>query len=85
MTLVKNDIELGRQTEEAEERNHPEAKLVEAPNFQFGEWDSSSHRMTEMRKDSDWRVETCGNDFSIKTIDRQVAGINTSRLSVLKT
>lgn len=82
MTLLKNDIELGRQTEEAEERNAPVAKLVKASPFQGDIVGSSPIRSTN---DNNWRVETCGNDFSIKTIDRQVAGINTSRLSVLKT
>lgn len=85
MTLIKNDIELSGKTEEAEERNAPEAKMVEAPDFHSGRTGSNPVWSTDIKKDNDWQVEACGNDFSIKTIDRQVAGINTSRLSVLKT
>lgn len=85
MTLVKNDIEISNQ---AEERNAREAKRIEASDFHSGEAGLSSVASTnnfEGLNENDWQVEKCGNDFSIKTVDRQVAGINTSRLSVLRT
>lgn len=86
MTLVKNEIELDK-TKEAEEINAPEAKMVEALPFQgrgLGSLPNWSTNDFEGLNKNDWR-DKCGNDFSIKMVDRQVAGINTSRLSVLKT
>lgn len=81
MTLVKNDIELSK-TEEAEEINAPEAKMVEACDFHS----QGTGSLPVWSTTSDWEVEKCGNsDFNIKKIDRQVAEITTARLSVLKT
>ena len=40
---------------------------------------------TEERNATEAKRVEAGNDFTIKTVDRQVAGINTARLSVLKT
>lgn len=89
MTLLKNDIGLGNKPEEAEEINAPEAKRVEAPDFHSGRVGSSPIRSTisfNEKVEKDWCVEKdFGNgNFTIKNIDRQVAGITTSRLSVLK-
>ena len=89
MILIKNDIELSK-TEEAEETNVPVAKLVKASPFQGDIAGSSPVRDTNnfigWNATADWSVEKCNNgDFNIKYTDRQVAGITTTRLSVLKT
>ena len=79
MTFIQNDIELGK-TEEAEERNATEVKVVETSDFHSEEASSNLVGST-----NDWQTEKCGGDFTIKTINRQVAGENYSRLSVLRT
>lgn len=80
MTRLTNDITKNESTKEAEERNAPEAKLVEATDFQ-----SVGASSNLVGSTNDWCTEKCGNDFNIKRINTRVAGNDYSRLSVLRT
>ena len=79
MTSLKNDIELGNKTEEAEERNAPEGKLVEPTDFQSVGADSNPVGSTK-----DWQVEKMNNgDFNIKKTCATIDGREYNRLSVM--
>lgn len=80
MTLKKNDIDLGKATEEAEERFAPEAKMVEALDFQSRRAGSNPVGSTDCRNTNDWCVISNGNDFTvIKNIGVQVKNLSIHR------
>lgn len=79
MTLLKNDIELSSKTEEAEERNTPEGKLVEPIDFQ-----SVGAGSNPVGSTNDWQVEKLNNgDFNIKKTCAIIDGREYNRLSVM--
>jgi hypothetical protein len=79
MKNLNNDI-INSSTEEAEETYAPEAKQVEALPFHGRGTGSSPVRST--RDADDWRVDPCGNDFSVIKKTAIIGGNAFSRLSL---
>lgn len=75
---LNQDVIVGRETEEAEERNAPEAKQVEACAFQAQRAGSSPVGSTD-----DWCVEKIGNrDFNIIKTTATICGRDHGRLGI---
>lgn len=88
MNKLKNDIDSGTKTSEAEERNTPEAKVVEASHFQCERASSTLVGSTNgdemiIGKNNGWQDFNNAN-FITKRKDVIVGGRDVSRLSVLQ-